>query len=666
MSNITNIKVGGVSPTFIRFDTYITPSSSSTAVDVTTDKCWTVYLGSKVIYNVDKTVSNVLNTYGFITNKTINGTSVSIIDTTNVTKKYPKVSKFYIPTITDITSIVNKLKVNMNPNNSAFWIPISDWYANNYLPKALWKTNEVFKNSGGLTSITLKLGDYDIASEDSFSGSDVATVKIDPTNGQIESLKRFFRNATKLTTITNTNTSKFACKAYDLEDAFSNTKINILLGYVIHYVYNGNFKEYGYYCTKMSYAFYNSSFTTIHAIINNILITPCQESQSVFYNSMFYYANDVVIDCVYLRPLKCNNIFNSKSNNRYYFLLYNLNNGDWCFDGVIRNNVCHGDFSLSNYNSINYLVNNLANLNTYTSTAVDSNTSNWKAWTPFGGDAAYDLNSDNPVKFQSAKTIGITGRHTDLYTYDIYLDDYFQDNTTDYTVSDKNKLNITVKGIATGDTLMVGDFPYGETNMEIASDGNYVISHDNNDTIGFILKGNASIKSAVQITINSSYNPKNSIVKSANLYLPAKFKDVKEFDFSQNNNNNNNAESITNDTIIVTKRSKSRFTRKSFYHAVVNGSYKIQITGMVSGDIIKTSGYNGIYEDTDLFRCTSDGIYTLPKSDYSMFLYNPDTTITSPVTIKLLESANVITDTMIKTANNKGWHIYFGGVEKVV
>lgn len=664
MSNITNIKVGGVSPTFIRFDTYITPSSSSTAVDVTTDKCWTVYLGNKVIYNVDKTVSNVLNTYGFITNKTINGTSVSIIDTTNVTKKYPKVSKFYIPTITDITSIVNKLKVNMNPNNSAFWIPISDWYANNYLPKALWKTNEVFKNSGGLTSITLKLGDYDIASEDSFSGSDVTTVKIDPTNGQIESLKRFFRNATKLTTITNTNISKFACKAYDLEDAFSNSNINNILSGTIEWENNGNFKEYGYYCTKMSYAFYNSALKNVTYNSNGSnIITPYQETQFAFYTNTLYYMWDTQINCVYLNPLKCNNLFSNKHKTTTFFVLYNLNNGDWCFDGVIRNNVCHGDFSLSNYNIINHLVNNLANLNTYTSTAVDSNTSNWKAWTPFGGNAAYDLNSDNPVKFQSAKTIGITGRHTDLYTYDIYLDGYFQDNTTDYTASDKNKLNITVKGIATGDTLMVGDFPYGETNTEITSDGNYIISHDNNDTIGFILKGNASIKSAVQITINSSYNPKNSIVKSANLYLPAKFKDVKEFDFSQNSDNTG---SITNDTIIVTKRSKSRFTRKSFYRAVVNGSHKIQITGMVSGDIIKTSNYNGIYEDTDTFRCTSDGTYKLTSGDYSMFLYNPDTTITSPVTIKLLESANVITDAMIKTANNKGWHIYFGGVEKVV
>lgn len=510
--------------------------------DPSSIECWDIYSGSSHIYHKDKTYENNLKKYGFVTESYEGDGDYKILkrtigDSNQVSEgALSKASNIVdLPMVTYADGYPNKVKEvtifrHTNPR-SELWETVRSWFNNNYISNSI-TGQELFRNSGLTGEITINVNNT--KASDLFNDSLVSPLTIDITNtkhysylsdcfylSNIEvinlnfegnniagSLKDAFRHAEKLREIHNLGNS---IRAYQLSGAF---EFCHSLTYIDPIMINWNNRETTkvatYACTSMQQTFeYCSSLKEIPAYNqnnwaadNNMIIFGIFNDQ-VFNQCKSLTKIGLVLDFSQVSPSDKANLIFGGCDNLEEVKIKHLNHGNWYLDGTGQGRQAHGNLLNLNQESIEYLLDNLYDLNERVE-GIDTPTIN-----------------NSFIDWENAPDDATLGQ--------TYLNEHI---TRVGAVKEAVSMMVEVVGLGEGDRLEFA--PINEdtqlSDKSITHDGVYTISKEvTTEPWGFKLylysdDTEASI-STVYIRISNPYSSVNPKVKTAELHCPATWED---------------------------------------------------------------------------------------------------------------------------------------------
>lgn len=372
---------------------------------VGTNQLWQAELNDGTVYQKDKTVENYLMEYGWC-NKTI----ASNTEKTEVYKidkpSSLDVSYYCIEPITNIqdyisfersnienvdVKVLRTLTYNVKPDNMNFWDPIKEYYKNNPIYSGIYILHfQPFQNSN-IDELILHIhqgnpNEYAVALDSFLAGStcEKLTINFDESM-YLSSAVNVFKSATYLKEI---HFNK-PIKSNQFNGAFTFTNnlttypadlINWQGAPSIQSIYNtcimGYFCEYSVFETIPISSVDNPELDRFAT--TNICIVNRTNCVQVFNGCNHLTYIGPVIDMRIVAPKNAQRIFGC--DNLEDARICNLNNGNWAFDGSTVDGVYHGNLTKLNEESVQYLISNLYDLNSYGSDVAISDDNTYRSW----------------------------------------------------------------------------------------------------------------------------------------------------------------------------------------------------------------------------------------------------------------------------------------------
>lgn len=434
---------------------------------------------------------------------------------------------------------IKKFRWNCNPYNTEFWDIVTDYFDNNVAPTF---GDYIFANCVGLDSIKIKLSQWpQHYGSYGFVNSSIKSVTFDSNTlssnthnvdssideekgGLISSANHIFSRAPNLEQINIVlkQGQDYLMRANDFAGAFEYCSITTYPERMINWTTYSNVFQETIPCTLMSYAFdYCGQLTQIPSYPGDEeenTIVPARYAERMFGHCSSLQTINPNINMILADPLKSNYIFYGCSSLQTV-KLYNLNHGDWYFDGVSRTingtQYCHGNFTSLDQESYQILVNNLADLTTHNSlvheNTIDKSFKNWSS----GYKEALLTNPNPSFYFDSIRSFYAKGRSSSLSAAPMIV-------STDQELTD---MVIAVKNMQSDDVLVFctqSEQSVTEDNViELDEEGKAIVNNTQGTVRGFKLIGNSSNTTPVHVIIENGLDYSNPNVSSANLYLPS-------------------------------------------------------------------------------------------------------------------------------------------------
>lgn len=433
-------------------------------------------------------------------------------------------SSMYVHPIVDLESYIDRMNFMITPANADFWNPIKEYYKTHVFNN---NSESKFRNAGNIGGIELTLPDANYQAYDNafkFSQITKLTLKGQPKT-QITSLNGIFEGCNKLKTleieIDPEHTPDCIAGANDCSNMFNACGLETYPAKFINWKENhANAQTYSVPASHLMSAFW-------WCAIKNIPAYPTEDPEdprNVMYagtaSGMFNRDSNLetvgpILNLELIKPSVADNIFVdcTKLN---YIRIKHLNHGDWHFDNTeFTSGKKHGTLAALGAESVQYLFNNLMDLNTY-----------------------------DPEKNQNTPSNSFTGWSSSYFNSGVYQSAYdFKFNGMDeivghlrtssqasapfivHTAKTGINMSFNVSGLAEGDSLVFTAAGDVEPDLTVTEDGHYTITK--NDTVdkGFKLIGNSSIETDIAITLDKGWDLRIPTVNHANLYCPEEWSD---------------------------------------------------------------------------------------------------------------------------------------------
>ena len=430
----------------------------------------------------------------------------------------------YMQPIIDIESYIDRMNFSVNPTNADFWNPIKEYYKNHTFNN---DSSRKFNWARNIEELELTLPDYSFLYYDyAFKHSEITKLTLKgQSNTQISSLNGIFEGCSKLKTleieIDPGNTNDCIAGANDCSNMFNGCALETYPAKFINWADNhGNAQWYSVPATHLQSAFWQSSIKNIPAYPTENPEDPRNVMYAGTADGLFNNARELetvgpILNLELIIPNKADKIF-TECNKLNYIRIKGLNHGDWHFDNTeFESRKKHGTLAALGTESIQYLFNNLKDLNTYDPDKSKS--------TPSNSFAEWSSNYFNSGVYQSAYDFKFNGMDELVG----HLRTATQASAPFIVHTNKTGINmsINVSGLAEGDSLVFTAAGDAEPDLTITKDGPYTVTK--NDTIdkGFKLIGDHSKETDITITIDKGWDLRIPTVNHANLYCPQEWSD---------------------------------------------------------------------------------------------------------------------------------------------
>lgn len=433
-------------------------------------------------------------------------------------------SSMYVHPIVDLESYIDRMNFMITPANADFWNPIKEYYKTHVFNN---NSGSKFRNAGNIGEIELTLPDANYQTYDNafkFSQITKLTLKGQPKT-QITSLNGIFEGCGSLKTleieIDPEHTPDCIAGANDCSNMFNSCGLETYPAKFINWAENHtNTQTYSVPASHLMSAFW-------WCAIKNIPAYPTEDPEdprNVMYagaaSGMFNRDSNLetvgpILNLELIKPSVADNIFVdcTKLN---YIRIKHLNHGDWHFDNTeFTSGKKHGTLAALGAESVQYLFNNLMDLNTYDPEKSQN--------TPSNSFTEWSSSYFNSGVYQSAYDFKFNGMGEIVG----HLRTSSQASAPFIVHTAKTGINMSfnVSGLAEGDSLVFTAAGDVGPDLTITGDGQYTVTK--NDTVdkGFKLIGNNSIETDIKITINKGWDLRIPTVDHANLYCPEEWSD---------------------------------------------------------------------------------------------------------------------------------------------
>ena len=572
-------------------------------------------------------------------------------------------SDIRIPRIANITDeIMKTTKWWLNSLCSFLWDPVKEWYdRNSNMP--LFQSGSIFKGATGLNDLVLRVPNspYNFG-EDNFNGSDLNSITFvqEGENAHFSSPQRLLRGAYNLRSISiawYNNTPTYLCGANTIVDGMSCGISTYPERFINWYHYRSNVVSETMPCTLMQYAFSGASnLVSIPAFPyeeseEENTMTPARSGERIFADCSKLTTVGPILNAILLRPSMSKYMF-SGCDALTSIKIKNLNHGDWSLDGVTRNGIFIGNLKSLDIDSVEYLFNNLMDLNTCNPNVhSDTADKSFKSWS-----SDYFSYSVDSLTWDYAFTLvnQVTCKKR-----------YASESEAPFIVSSNaniSNMSVSVEGLQEGDQIIYGI--EGQTPIITwSSDGTKAVTNTTGNPAGFkLISTNTDSESRVTITIVNGLNYSNPSVSSANLYCPAAWEGEDGFNYTTMTG----ASGATLGTNYVTLNKRSTTGASSALAYISNApstTLNLKIAGLIEGD---TLGIGSGDFSTIQNKITENGNYTINVSGTWGFKLWNDTNTSSTDTVRVTNAGSIskVSSQMITAANAKGWNVYIGGTLK--
>lgn len=538
-------KTDDVAGTIIDVSDYpITIYQYSDGIDVTSVECWSALFNNEEVYHKDKTFENCWKQYNFVKKETTQIGDIEMISIINNNTEIDTDDGIILPLITNLNDVIKKTDVNgktlsmLNWNikikNVDLWSVILDWYKNNTVPYQFVGTfsSLAFKDSNITGELTLNIDDSNeglsedndgplyMSAIDFLKGTDITKVTFNLSERNRFTIgQNMFRNATKVISVeTNKPISSVDCSGmFEFCNSLTTYGSNL-----INWGARGNFNSSNG-TSNVCYCFeYTSSLLEIPSYDqenrfsdSNTII--CTSFTPQLFNGSRVEVVGPIIDVRYINPM-------IKGNAKLMFAdshitdirIKNLNHATWYLDGSGQGDNNHGNMPNLNSESIQYLFDNLIDLNTHEEgKGVITLTNSFSLW-----DGITNNNNEDPVTLEQ---VGFK------YFTSCRLGKRFKTgenaNTPCHTNKQFNGLKITVSGLIEGDRLEFGEGVVNKSDQSILSNGSYTIDKNDDLDKGFKLYRDAeelpqADYQQVMIYIDNPVDEANPMNSTAEIHCP--------------------------------------------------------------------------------------------------------------------------------------------------
>lgn len=441
-----------------------------------------------------------------------------------VTEDRWDLSSVYVHPITDLESYINRMNFMITPANADFWNPIKEYYKTHVFNN---DSGSKFRTAGNIGEIELTLPDASYQAYDSaFKSSQITklTLKGQP-NTQITSLNGIFEGCRKLKTleieIDPEHTQDCIAGTTDCSNMFNGCGLETYPAKFINWAENHtNAQFYSVPATHLVSAFWGCEIKNIPAYPTENPEDPrnvmyAGTASGIFNRDSSLETVGPILNLELIKPSTAANIFVdcTKLN---YIRIKHLSHGDWHFDNTeFESGKKHGTLAALGAESVQYLFNNLMDLNTYDPEKNQN--------TPSNSFAEWSSNYFNSGVYQSAYDF----KFNEMSKIVGHLRTSSQASAPFIVHTTKTGINMSfnVSGLAEGDSLVFTAAGDVEPDLTVTEDGHYTITK--NDTIdkGFKLIGDSSIETDIAITLDKGWDLRIPAVNHANLYCPEEWSD---------------------------------------------------------------------------------------------------------------------------------------------
>lgn len=485
-----------------------------------------------LIYHKDKTVENCWIKYKLAQMHTVSKCSaLEVKDLSGISNKkiLPDVIDWqdYMEDYIDNTVYPTKfVQFHISISNTDYWDTIREWFANHNICGLVLKEGKIFQNSNFSGELVLNIDhprnsdgtSYQFISFSSaFENTSITKLTLNLLNGcRMSSLHNMFIRMKSLQQI-NWNSNNVTCAAADLSGAFEwDGSLTSLPSNMIEW---GSRAQYGITpngSTNFGYVFEGcGSLTSIPmygenrtADANTVIASSAQQAFNAC-SSLTYIGP--VIDLRYINPGSgtggyllfgsCTNVTDAR--------IKNLNHNTWYLDGTGTGNNNHGNLPLLDLESVQYLFNNLVDLNKKNSSPPRSLSNCFVDW-----NREVDQNKDNFTVFSSIYFHLASASGTNA-------------PSPCYTNGTFENLVINVSGLTSGLRLEFGSGIIEQSDSSITTNGRHTINKSNSDTQGFKLYNdtNEDISTNVVVSIVNPYDDSTPANDNAELHCPSAWSD---------------------------------------------------------------------------------------------------------------------------------------------
>lgn len=509
---------------------YLDVPDSTAAVDVSSIECWDVYVGNTQVYHKDKTVGNCWIKYKLAQMHTVSECSaLEVKDLSGISNKkiLPNVINWqnYMEDYTDNTVYPTKfVQFHISISNTDYWDTIREWFANHNICALVLECGKIFQNSNFSGELVLNIDhprsssgtSYQFVSFSSaFENTSITKLTLNLLNGcRISSLHNMFIRMSSLQQI-NWNSNNVTCAATDLSGAFEwDGSLISLPSNMIEWGSRAQFgitpngsTNFGYVfegCTSLtSIPMYGENRT---ADANTVIASFVQQAFNAC-RSLTYIGP--VIDLRYINPGSSGYLTFGSCTNVTDARIKNLNHNTWYLDGTGTGNNNHGNLPLLDLESVQYLFNNLVDLNKKNSNPPRSLSNCFVDW-----NRQVNEKEDNFAQFSSIYFHLASASGTDA-------------SSPCYTNGTFENLVISVSGLTSGLRLEFGSGIIEQSDSSITTNGRHTINKSNSDVQGFKLYNdtNEDISTNVAVSIVNPYDDSTPVNDSAELHCPSAWSD---------------------------------------------------------------------------------------------------------------------------------------------
>ena len=448
-------------------------------------------------------------------------------------------SKLIIPDVIDKITNMTKTLWNSKPTNTEFWDDIKDWFDGNDTTPSMIQRG-LFANSN-IDEVRIRLNDYldtdktnpngFLWANKPFNGSEIKKITIESRNGcSFSSANSLFYGTSKLETIEFVDNKdhsdevpvrhakEWLLGATDMSGTFAFCGASTYPPNLIRWNANrSNAFDNGIPCTLSGYAFDYAKITNIpvanngdrYRDANTWIFTRYAQQAFNGANNLIYIGP--ILDLILVVPnVSSQSMFNCP--NLVDVRIKNLNHGDWNFDGKSRNGVYHGRLANLNAESIQYMMDNLVDLNLYNPLVHENKID--KAFLSWSTSYANSWSTEFWESRVSTRYFESRKRFESLDVAQKIV----------YTTSTFANMKIIVSGLVEGDSLLFGDGTSENTTI-ISTNGIHTISKTTTSSQGFMLVGDVNNTDTVKVIIENGLDYTNPRSDTAVIYCPIEWAD---------------------------------------------------------------------------------------------------------------------------------------------